>query len=74
MEKKGLFDDTCHSNLILVGLRLDLIANSLKNPPSLMICIYISKLVGNMVMVKSEQRGCRKTSHMTLKRMKAPRS
>lgn len=74
MENKGLFDGTCHSNFILVGLRLDLMANSLKNPPSLMICIYISKLVGNSVMVKSEQRGCRKTSHMTLKLMKAARS
>lgn len=74
MGKKRLFDGTCHGNFILVGLRLDLMANSLKNPPSLMICIYISKRVGNMVMVKSEQQGCRKTSHMTLKCMKAARS
>lgn len=74
MEKKGLFDGTCKSNIILVDLCLDLMANSSKNPPSLMICITISKLVGNKVMVKSEQRGCRRTSHMTLKCMKAPRS
>lgn len=39
MEKKELFDSTCNSNFTLVGLRLHLMANLSKNPPSLMIYI-----------------------------------
>lgn len=53
MEKKELLDSTCNSNFTLVGLRLDLTSNLSKILPSLMICIWIKELIGNIVTFKN---------------------